>query len=281
MSPTDASTSRGTAMSMMNSGSRRCRPMAASTCARVMIGRCDPVAVTTMSRRDAVLAVVPRHAARPLTVAASVSACAGVRLVMTISPTPCARRCCAVSVLISPAPTTSTRRPSSRPKIFRASATAAKLTDTAPSPSAVSLRTRLPTPNDQWNSLLSIGPVQRVRRGLKRVLHLSEDLRLADDQRVEPGGHAEQMPGGGLVVEREEVRVKLSAAADGTRSGTRRSLRACRRDRRWRRRSRTGCTSTARPTRPRTAAWPAPGRRRRGRGSRSRAVPRTSTGAGR
>ena len=42
----------------------------------------------------------------------------------------------AVSVLISPAPTTSTRRPLSSPKIFRARSTAAKLTDTAPSPRA-------------------------------------------------------------------------------------------------------------------------------------------------
>ena len=63
-----------------------------------------------------------------------------------------------MSVLISPAPTTSTRRPVSRPKILRASETAAKLTDTAPSPSAVSVRTRLPTPNAQWNVLLSSGP---------------------------------------------------------------------------------------------------------------------------
>ena len=45
------------------------------------------------------------------------------------------------------------------PKIFFASATAAKLTDTAPSDSAVSERTRLPTANAEWNSLLSSGPV--------------------------------------------------------------------------------------------------------------------------
>ena len=113
-----------------------------------MIGRCDPVAVTTMSAVASAASSSSHGTARPPVVAASASACADVRLVMIISPTPCARRCCAVSVLISPAPTTSTRRPFSRPKIFRASATAAKLIETAPSPSAVSVRTRLPTLND-------------------------------------------------------------------------------------------------------------------------------------
>ena len=69
---------------------------------------------------------------------------------------------------------------SRRPKILRASATAAKLTETAPSPSAVSVRTRLPTPNDQWKSLLSTGPTHWRSRGrLERVLDLAENLRLA------------------------------------------------------------------------------------------------------
>ena len=50
--------------------------------------------------------VMPSHGtALPADWSASASACASVRLVMTISPTPCARRCCAVSVPISPAPT--------------------------------------------------------------------------------------------------------------------------------------------------------------------------------
>ena len=98
-------------------------------------------------------------------------------------------------MLISPAPTTSTRRPSSRPKILRASATAAKLTETAPSPSAVSVRTRLPTLNDQWNSLRQQrAGAAPLRRRLEGVLHLPEDLRLADDQRVESGRDPEQVP---------------------------------------------------------------------------------------
>ena len=46
--------------------------------------------------------------------------------------------------------------------------------------------------------------------GLERVLHLPEDLRLADDERVETRGDAEQMLRGRLVAEREEVRQQSS-----------------------------------------------------------------------
>ena len=86
--------------------------------------------------------------------------------------------------------------PVSSPKILRASATAAKLTDTAPDPSAVSVRTRLPTPNDEWNSRFSTGPtVWAVLAGRVRVLDLSQNLRLADDQRIEARRHPEEVPG--------------------------------------------------------------------------------------
>ena len=44
------------------------------------------------------------------------------------------------------------------------------------------------------------------RGGLKGVLDLPEDLRLADDDRIETGGHAEQVPDGSLVVVREQMR---------------------------------------------------------------------------
>ena len=66
--------------------------------------------------------------------------------------------CSAVSLPISPAPTTTTLRPLRSPKIFLASETAAKLTETAPEPSPVSVRTRLPTPNDEWNRRFRTGP---------------------------------------------------------------------------------------------------------------------------
>ena len=49
------------------------------------------------------------------------------------------------------------------------------------------------------------GPVM-FRGSLKGVLHLSEDLRLADDDRVESSGHSEQMTDSGLAVVREQMR---------------------------------------------------------------------------
>ena len=109
--------------------------------------------------------------------------------------------------------------------------------------------------------------------GLERVLHLSEDLRLADDQRVEAGGDAEQMLRRRLVAEREQVRREALGRQRMVVAEERDDVLARpRRGSRWPRRSRTGCTWTARPTRRPMAAWPALRRRRRGRGSRSRAV---------
>jgi hypothetical protein len=48
---------------------------------------------------------------------------------------------------MSPAPSTSAVSPLISPQILRASPSAAKLTDTAPSANPVSARTRLPTVN--------------------------------------------------------------------------------------------------------------------------------------
>jgi hypothetical protein len=42
--------------------------------------------------------------------------------------------------------------------LLRARATAAKLTETAPDPRPVSVRTRLPAANDEWNSRFSTAP---------------------------------------------------------------------------------------------------------------------------
>ena len=44
---------------------------------------------------------------------------------------------------------------------------------------------------------------------LPRLTHLSEDLGLADDRRVEPGGDLEEMAHGGVVVVRVEVRMQI------------------------------------------------------------------------
>ena len=57
------------------------------------------------------------------------------------------------------------------------------------------MRTRLPTANDEWNSRLSTGPAVCAPAAARvRFLHLAENLRLADDERVEAGGDAEQVP---------------------------------------------------------------------------------------
>ena len=85
-----------------------------------------------------------------------------VRLMIVTCCTPWDFMCCAVSLPISPAPMTSTLRPFRSPKILRASATAAKLTDTAPAARPVSVRTRLPTAKDEWNNRFSTGPTVRA-----------------------------------------------------------------------------------------------------------------------
>ena len=75
---------------------------------------------------------------------------------------------------------------SGRRRSCGASATAAKLTDTAPEPSAVSVRTRLPTANEAWNRRLSSGPAVCAEPADRvRFLDLTENLRFADHQRVE------------------------------------------------------------------------------------------------
>ena len=207
MSPTDASTSRGTAMSMMNSGSRRCRPVPASTCARVMIGRCDPVAVTTMSATATPCARSSQGTLRPLTEAASVSACAGVRLVTRISPTPLAlqvlgrQRADLAGANDEHAPAIELPEDLSRECDGGEADGHGAFAESCFRPHAFA---------DQE------GPVKQLaqhrpgavmfRGSLKGVLHLSEDLRLADDDRVETGGHSEQMTDSGLVVVREQMR---------------------------------------------------------------------------
>ena len=194
-------------MSMMNSGRVRLAGTAAATAAFDRIGVGAPVAVMTMSASTSACPSESQLVTVPPTSSASSCACASVRLVITMPATACAFRCSAVSLPISPAPMTSTRRPASCPKIFLARLTAAKLTDTAPSASAVSDRTRLPTPKAQWNRRLSSGPaLSTVRRGRKRVLDLAEDLRLADNERVEAGGDAEQMARRVVVDMRVEMR---------------------------------------------------------------------------
>ena len=79
-------------------------------------------------------------------------------------------------------------------KIRRASCTPAEATETALAPIAVSERTRLATAKVVWNSRFSNGPdCAALLRGPVGILELAEDLRFAENQRVEARGDAEQM----------------------------------------------------------------------------------------
>ena len=93
--------------------------------------------------------------------------------------------------LISPAPTASVGPQSSED--LSGEGDGCKLIETAPSPSAVSVRTRFPTPNAQWNVLLRRPGAAALGGCLERVLHLTQDLRFTEHQRVQAGGDAEQM----------------------------------------------------------------------------------------
>ena len=146
-------------MSMMNSGRLRRGRITDSSCALVRIGAAAPVAEMTMSASASSFVSSFHGAADAPPIASAVRAAfAIVRLTIVTCCTPCDFIWRAVSLPISPAPMTSTLRPFRSPKILRASEAAAKLIDTAPAPSAVSVRTRLPTANDEWNRRLSSAP---------------------------------------------------------------------------------------------------------------------------
>ena len=126
ISPAAASTSRGTAMSMMKSGRFRRGRMMPSTRALVRMGAGAPVAVMTMSPAPSAASSSSHGAALASPMASAVLApCAIVRLTIVTACTPCDFMCRAVSLPISPAPTTTTLRPVRSPKIFFASAAAA------------------------------------------------------------------------------------------------------------------------------------------------------------
>ena len=137
-------------MSITKSARSRRGRITASTLALVRIGAAAPVAVMTMSVVPSAASISSQGAADAPPMASAVrAACAIVRLTMVMRFTPCDFICRAVSLPISPAPMTRTFLPFRSPKIFRASATAAKLIDTAPAPRPVSVRTRFPAPKER------------------------------------------------------------------------------------------------------------------------------------
>ena len=112
----------------------------------------------------------------------------------------------------APCPRPSRRRRARAPggrRACRAGWPPARPRPTTPTPRggrcAVSVRARLPTSTAWRNVRESSGPLAPSRSAaLPRLAHLAEDLALADDHRVEPGGHAEQVRDRGVVVVRVE-----------------------------------------------------------------------------
>ena len=120
-------------------------------------------------------------------------------------------------------------------------------TRTAPARSMpVSVCTRLPTRSACWHSSCSIRPACRRPARCVGVAELPEDLRLADDHRVEPGGDREQVLDGPVLVVHVEVVGQLVGGDAGVSASQQPISSTGRRGtRRRRRRPRPGCRSTA------------------------------------
>ena len=209
--------------------------------------------------------------ARPPTRSASSSARAAVRLATTISrtPAPAERERHALA---------HARRRRARARAGRrasraarsASATAADDTDTAWRPMRGLGAGPLADLDRVAERAREQRPAGRLALGrVPRLAHLAEDLALADDHRVEAGGHPEEVRDGGVVVVRvEQVGELVGVDARRSRRGSR-ARPASPGGTAWRgRRSRCGCTSRAgRPRRGarRPRATGAPWAARRGR----------------
>ena len=137
----------------------------------------------------------PARIASPPKRAASVSPRSSVRLATVIACGLLRREVRGASSIISPAPTNSTLW--SCEVVERCAAPAAP----RPRPSIRSarrsrwcVRTSLATAKERWNSWCSVVPsVPAASARAHRVLHLAEDLRLAQHHRVEPAGDAERV----------------------------------------------------------------------------------------
>ena len=182
-------------MSMMNSGRLRRGRITALDVRLREDRRAAPVAVMTMSLAPSTASISSHGAALAPPIASAVrAACAIVRLTIVTCCTPCDFMCSAVSLPISPAPMTSDvaalevaedlarERDGGEADRHRARAEAGL----GPHALADGERRVEQAVEDRPRRL-------RVGRDGVRFLHLAEDLRLADDERVEAGGDAEQM----------------------------------------------------------------------------------------
>ena len=180
---------------MMKSGSGRCRAVVASTCARVRIGRCDPVAVTTMSavaRREGTsshgAARPPTDADRDLADALRAQMLGGEAADLAGADHQYLPAVEAAEDL----PRQRDRRKTDRHRAFAKRGLGPYTLADAERP---------------VKELAEHRPCAAAsRRRLKRALHLTETLRFANNQRIETGSDAEEMLGGTVVAEREQVR---------------------------------------------------------------------------
>ncbi len=113
-----------------------------------------------------------------------------------------AAKCVLTSSIISPAPTNSTFSSARSSNSCAASRTVAAAMLIEWLPISVLLRTSLATANERWNIWCSVLPSVPARVGVAhRLLHLTEDLRLAEHHRIEPAGNPEGMSRRGAALE--------------------------------------------------------------------------------
>ena len=258
-----ASPARGRRSSGRSRGGWRCRGSAPGGCAgpagracigrRPTIGSAAAVVLTTTSASIRAVLSRSKGTTSPPHRRAAASARSGVRLVTTTRPGLRSARCRSVRSAILPAPMTSTVLSANVSKTSRATSTATLAIESLPWSSPVSARTRLPTCRAWRKTAWRIGPAVLLRRPRTiGVLHLPEDLPLAEDEALEARGDAEEVGDGPVVVVVEEVAARTARRARrGTVPVRRSGPRSRGRPRgRPRRRPRRGCRSRGWRTRP-------------------------------
>ena len=111
------------------------------------------------------------------------------------------------SSIISPAPMNSSRCSAIDGKMRSASFTEAAAIEIDALPMSVCVRTSFATANVRWKRRFSTRPERARRlRVAHRLLHLAQDLRLAQHHRIEPARHAKRVRHGLVTRQRVEVR---------------------------------------------------------------------------